>query len=83
MDNNERFNQLLNSCQNSWAVCAGLEAIFSMSEADTAKAVEAIRADLSGDVDGANAALKAMSIEGLRAFTSILESRAAQRGIVV
>lgn len=57
-----------------------MEIINSMSEDDALLALQAARAD---DIEGATAALKEMSTDGLNKFISVLEDKAAEMGIQV
>lgn len=57
--------------------------IHPMSEGDTLLALQAARATLADDMEGASTAMEAMSTEGLELLIALLKAKAEQRGIEV
>ena len=51
-----------------------LEAVRSMNEEQARKALQALRAGFSNDVQGATAIMETMTIEGLEALIAFLEA---------
>lgn len=51
-----------------------LEIIRSMNEEQARKALQALRAGCEGDIEGATAVMKTMTIEGLDALIALLEA---------